>query len=677
MCGLAGEIACTAHGRADADRAVPMLQAILHRGPDDVGSWDDETGAACMFHARLALVDSTGGKQPMTNFSGDVVIAFNGEIYGFERIRRDLERRGVVFRARSDTEVLLQLYLHFGPDFVRDLEGEFAFVLVDRRNGQTMLARDRFGIKPLFTSVRNGLLLFGSEAKAILAHPWDERRLNLTTLNRELHGVFLPQDTLFCGISAVEPGSYLLVSRGGIATHRYYDLDLEAAGTSRLTFDQATEALEVALTEAVRDRFHGDAPVGLFLSGGVDSSSVAALAAATSIRQVSTYSIDFVGTAESERAAAAYAADHLALRSIFLEVTAEDMERAFESSVWHAETTVSNAHGTAKMLLAQRAKREVKAVLTGEGADELHCGYAYFEHAALLSDAAAGAQQRTLSQFLAHHGPRDGVLGAITPNIRTLLAGDGPGCGPGGVPYAAMRGYVAGRGLRFMTSADFRRQVKERPHQAVLDWLAHRSPGARRLDDVTLSRFVALHTDLPHYNLGFLGDRAEMANGLEARLPFLDSRVVDLLWRLPPQFHRRNGEGKRVLRAVLARRLPKTAERPKRAFLTPPGPSGDLLRGALAQRWLSMAAIRRAGIFRPAALAAVRQFVAASQRSRSMGFYLSAHLTTALSAHLIVDMFCERFAETLSRRAAMSLGELRARLNRDRQRPVPRCRPYG
>ena len=666
MCGLAGEVACAAHSRADVDRALPMLQAILHRGPDDVGSWDDETGAACLLHARLSLVDIAGGRQPMASFGGEVVIAFNGEAYGFERLRRDLERRGVTFCTRSDTEVLLQLYLRFGPEFVRELQGEFAFALVDRRNGRTMLARDRFGIKPLFTSVRNGLLLFGSEAKAILAHPWSERQLNLTTLNRELHGVFLPQDTLFCGISAVEPGTYLMVSRDGIATHRYYDLDLEAAGTSRLTFEQATEALEATLTEAVRDRFHGDVPVGLFLSGGVDSSSVAALAGTASIPQVSAYSIDFTGTAESERAAAEHAADRFALRSVFLDVSAEGIEQAFESSVWHAETTVPNAHGTAKMLLAQRAKREVKAVLTGEGADELHCGYAYFEHAALLSNAAAGEQRPRLSQFLAQHGPRDGVLGAITPTIRRRLAGGG---GRGGVPYAAMRAYVAGRGVRFMTNADFRRQAEERPDQALLQWLVHRSPEARSLDDVTLSRFVALHTDLPHYNLGFLGDRAEMANGLEARLPYLDNRVVDLLWRLPPQFHRRNGEGKRVLRAVLARRLPRTAERPKRAFLSPSGSSRDLLRGPLAQRWLSMAAIRRAGIFRPAALAAVRQLVGPSQRSRSLGFYLSAHLTTALSAHLIADMFCDRFAETLSRRAAMSLCDLRARLSRNRQLP--------
>src|SRR5262249_40655017 len=163
-------------------------------------------------------------------------------------------------------------------------------------------------------------------------------------------------------------------------------------------------ALEAALTEAVRERFHGDAPVGLFLSGGVDSSSVATFAAATAGHAVSAYSIDFVGSGESERGAAQHAADQLGLRKAFLEVSAGDMQRAFESSVWHAETTVPNAHGTAKMLLARRAKREVKAVLTGEGADELHGGYAYFEHAKLLS--ATEQQAGALSQFLAHHGPR-------------------------------------------------------------------------------------------------------------------------------------------------------------------------------------------------------------------------------------------------------------------------------
>jgi asparagine synthase (glutamine-hydrolysing) len=313
------------------------------------------------------LVDVEGGRQPMATPGEDIVIAFNGEIYGFERLRRELEERGATFRTRSDTEVLLQLYLHFGPDFVSRLEGEFAFALIDRRNRRAMLARDRFGAKPLFTSMRNGLVLFGSEAKAILAHPWSERQLNLAALNRELHGTYLPGDTLFAGVAAVEPGTYLLVSRQGVTTRRYFRLDPEAAGTARMTFDQAREALEAVLGEAVRERFHGDAPVGLFLSGGVDSSSVAALASEATPSQVPAYSIDFVGTGESERRAAEFAAERLGLRGVFLEVAAENMAQAFEASVWHAEATVPNPHGTAKMLLARRAKQDVKAVLTGEG----------------------------------------------------------------------------------------------------------------------------------------------------------------------------------------------------------------------------------------------------------------------------------------------------------------------
>ncbi len=667
MCGLAGEIACEPRARADADRALPMLQAILHRGPDGLGLWEDDGGDACLLHARLALVDAAGGKQPMTIAAGNVVVAFNGEIYGFERTRRELEARGAVFRTHSDTEVLLQLYLQFGPDFVRELEGEFAFALFDRRNGQAMLARDRFGVKPLMVAVRHGLLLFGSEAKAILAHPWSERRLDMTTLNRRLDGVFLPQDTLFAGISAVEPGTYMLVSRQGITARRYADLDPEAAGTSHLTFDEAVEALEPLLAEAVHKRFHGDAPVGIFLSGGVDSSTVAAFAGSApprTARNCSTYSIDFTGSAESERGAATETARRLALHGVQQEIAAADLEDAFETSIWHAETIAPNAHGTAKMLLARRAKHDVKAVLTGEGADELHGGYAYFEHAALLAAAAQGhdrSAKNALSQFLATHGPRDGVLGAITPQLRQELAWSHNG----GTPYAAMRAQVAGRGSRLLKTAEFRRQAQGEPAQALLDWLSLRAPGARILDDSTLSRFVALQTDLPAYNLSSLGDRVEMANGLEARLPYLDRGVVDLLWRMPTRFHHANGESKRVLRAILARRLPHLAMKPKRAFLTPTTPSCDLLGGRLADRWLSRNAARRVGIFRPGALAAARFLLPACRRSPSLAFYASAYLTMALSVHLIVEMFCEQFPETLARRSLLTLGELRRRLGRD------------
>ena len=664
MCGLAGEIACAPHSSVEASRAVPMLQAILHRGPDDVGLWESERREACLLHARLSLVDIAGGHQPMSDADDTVVIAFNGEIYGFEQIRDELIADGAVFRTRSDTEVLLQLYLRLGPDFVRHLEGEFAFALVDRRNGQTMLARDRFGVKPLFVAERNGLLLFGSEAKAILAHPMMERRLDLTVLNRELHGCFLPRDSIFAGVSAIEPGTYMLVSRLGALTRRYADLDPEAAGSLRISFEDAVDALDATLSEAVRQRFHGDAPVGAFLSGGIDSGTVATLASAERKTPLSAFTIDFTAQPESECAAATQTARELALRHVVLPVDAASMQDAFETSVWHAEMTVPNPHGAAKMLLAQRAKHDVKAVLTGEGSDELHGGYAYFDHAALLAATATDGSREALSRFLANHGPRDGVLSGIRPAHRKRLAWSESG----GTPYAAMRAHVARWGARIFATSDFRRQAEGPPAQALLDWLSTRAPQARMLDDVTLSRFVSLYTDLPRYNLTFLGDRMEMAAGLEGRLAFLDSRVVDLLWRLPAEFHRQNGESKRVLRAVLARRLPSAAQRAKRTFVTPNAPASGLIASALGQRWLSMDVTRRRGLFRPAAVAAARRLVMASAGPSASVFYLNSYLTIAASAHMIVDMFCERFAENLARRAPLSLAELRVRLDHAQER---------
>ncbi len=669
MCGIAGEIACTPHARTDADRALPMLQAILHRGPDDLGLWEEPQGAAALFHARLSLVDLQGGCQPMADIGNRVVIAFNGEIYGFARLRRELEAGGAIFQTDSDTEVLLQLYLRDGPDFVAGIEGEFAFVLHDRRNGRTMLARDRFGVKPLFVSRQDGLLLFGSEAKAILAHPFAPRALDLPALDRRLNGVFLPQETLFAGIEAVEPGTYRLVSRQDSVTRRYADLDPQVAGTSRLAFDETVEALEPLLAAAVRKRFHGDAPVGIFLSGGVDSSTVAAFAGAArrpdDTAPVAAFSIDFSGSAEAEGAAAAATAGALGLRHVPLPVAAADLEAAFATSLWHAETLAPNTHGTAKMLLAGRARDDVKAVLTGEGADELHGGYAYFQHAALLADVAEGktpGAAAALAGFLRSFGPRDGVLGAITPELRREFAWTTRG----GTPYAVLRAAAAGRGAALLTTADFRRQAQGdgRPARVLLDWLSVRAPAARMLDDSTLSRFVALQTDLPAYNLSSLGDRMEMATGLEARLPFLDRAVADLMWRMPVSHHHANGETKRVLRAVLARHLPQFPQKPKRAFLTPGSTSQALLGGSLAATHLARASTARHGIFRPLALATARMLLPAGTRRPALGFYAGAYLTMALSTHLIAEMFVERFAETLASRAVLTLPDLRRRLNR-------------
>lgn len=693
MCGFAGEIICSARRGADPERVLPMLQAILHRGPDEVGMWLDPAGGACLAHARLSLVDPEGGQQPMGDAAEQVVIVYNGETYGFERARAALAAQGVTFQTRCDTEVLLQLYLHHGPDFVRELEGEFAFVLLDRRHGLAMLARDRFGVKPLFFAEAQGTLLFGSEVKAILAHPFCARRVNAAALNRRLQGVFLPQESLFAGISAVEPGSYMLAWRdGSTVTRRYADLDPAAMGSTPMRFEEATEALEPLLAQAVKRRFHGDAPVGLFLSGGIDSGSVAAFAAEVAAgmgglgntRQLTAYSIDFSDSPDSEGEAAAATAATLGLRQVMLPVTTADLEATYAEAVWHSETLMPNTHGVAKLLLARQAKQEVKAVLTGEGADELHGGYVYFRHAALLAAAMTdgaggkdGGVKSDLARLLREHGPRDGVLPQIAPACRRLARWREDGCSAqDGLPYVALRALIGSRAGRWLTSGAFQQQLRAdegEPDTAgdLLRWLAQRSPRARSLDDVSLSRLISAITDLPGYNLCVLGDRVEMATGLEARLPFLDRDVVDFFWRLPTQLHHGNGqddgrhpygESKRVLRAVLAKRLPETALRPKRTFMTPTAFSCHLLRSELARQWLNPAAIRKAGIFQPAMLGALYRSVGLWGRHRVYAYQLASYLSMAISAHLIQDMFCDNFAANLQRRAPMSLTDLRQRL---------------
>lgn len=688
MCGFAGEItwadmAGSSRRRADAERVLPMLQAILHRGPDEVGMWLDPAGSACFAHARLSLVDPDNGQQPMSDAAEQVVIVYNGETYGFERARAALAAQGVVFQTRCDTEVLLQLYLHYGPDFVRELEGEFAFVLLDRRHGLAMLARDRFGVKPLFIAEAQGALLFGSEAKAILAHPFCARRINMAALNRRLQGVFLPQESLFAGISAIEPGSYRLAWRDGSSvTRRYADLDPAAMGSAPMRFEEAAEALEPLLAQAVQRRFHGDAPVGLFLSGGIDSGSVAAFAAEVGgggdhARRLTAYSIDFTDSPDSEGAAAAATASRLGLRQVMLPVTTADLEAAYAETVWHTETLMPNTHGIAKLLLARQAKTEVKAVLTGEGADELHGGYVYFRHASLLAMARQDDKRVAvdIARLLREHGPRDGVLPQITPALRQLARWHDEGNGDG-VPYGLLRAVVGSRAGRWLTGRSFQRQVREdegEPDTArdLVHWLAQRSPQARSLDDISLSRLVSALTDLAGYNLCVLGDRVEMATGLEARLPFLDRDVADFFWRLPTELHHGNGrddgthpygESKRVLRAVLAKRLPETALRPKRTFMTPTAFSCHLLRSELARQWLNPAAIRRGGIFQPAMLGALYRSVGLWGRHRVYAYQLASYLSMAISAHLIQDMFCENFAANLQRRAPMSLADLRQRL---------------
>ncbi|MBU1212419.1 MAG: asparagine synthase (glutamine-hydrolyzing) [Alphaproteobacteria bacterium] len=645
MCGIAGEISLGAC--ANLNRSKPMIDTILHRGPDGLGYWSDPHNQVALLHCRLAIVDIAGGHQPMHSTSDEIVIVFNGEIYGYKKWRTDLKNSGYRFRSESDTEVLIALYLRDGPSFVDKLEGEFAFVLYDGKQRRTLIARDRFGIKPLFYCITNGLILFGSEIKAIFAHPFAERRFDPEVLNRRIHGVLLPDETIFAGIKTVPPGHAITIDRTGhIICRRHAGLDPELAGSSRIDRSSAEDAFDEAFSEAVTDRLQGDADIGVYLSGGVDSSLVACVMGQNSTSSHRAYTIGFDCPPYGEAGDAARTAGQLGLQHEIEPIGTGDLDDHFVRSLWHCETTVVNAHGTAKMRLSERASRRVKVVLVGEGADELHGGYAYFRHASLIEASGGNGASNQLQQFLKANGLEDGVLASATYRRRSKLANGSSAA----IPYSALRASVIQDVFGRCVSSDFRSQVQPDPAVQLLEWIDHHDPAARKkLNDMALSRYASAITDMPNYHLGFLGDRSEMANGIEGRLPYLDRRVVDLLWSLPDEFHL-GDQTKTLIRSSLARRLNgNAANRYKRLFVAPWVATKGMFEGALARRWLSAEATASAGVFHPAWVSGVlRAYNFLPPRSRFRKA-LEGFLMTVLSVNILDDLFVKNFAASLER----------------------------
>ena len=644
MCGIAGEIALTKFSSTDLERAWPMIHTILHRGPDDCRGWESKTKRAALLHSRLSIVDLEHGQQPMHGTEGEVTIVFNGEIYGFKRLRKELEQSGYRFATTSDTEILIALYLRDGPGFVDQLEGEFAFVLYDGGKQRTLVARDRFGVKPLFYSVRDGIFLFGSEIKAILAHPHVERRIDPEVMHRRIHSVLLPDETMFKGIKAVLPGSVMMLDGNGqITNRRHAELDPEKAGQLRMDQASAEDAFEEAFSAAVSERLHGDVEVGIFLSGGVDSSLVAAMTRDVSTANHPTYTIGFKNRHYGEAERAGQTASHLGFDHDVEPVGSEDLDAHFARSLWHAESNVVNTHGTAKLCLSDRASKRVKVILAGEGADEIHGGYAYYRHAALLEAVQDKKNVQALKDFIKDNGPEDGVLSKATPQRRNTLAG----ASSAGIPYAAQRADILQDMLRNVLNPEFRASVMLNPAGQLIDWLDHYNPQARRLDDMTLSRFTSAITDMPNYNLSFMGDRSEMANSIEGRLPFLDKRVVDLLWGLPNKYHA-GDQTKTLIRSALAKRLPTgVASRYKRMFVSPPATNNGLFEGEQADHWFSKQTTRSVGVFRPTAVSSMRKIYKLLPQSSRFRRVIESFLMTVLSAHVIDDMFIRNFDRSL------------------------------
>ncbi|MBX6313386.1 MAG: asparagine synthase (glutamine-hydrolyzing) [Isosphaeraceae bacterium] len=590
MCGIAGFV--NRDGEA-ADRGIleRMTATLAHRGPDGDGFYLD--GPVALGHRRLAIIDLDGGAQPMANEDGSVWVTYNGELYNEPELRAGLIAQGHSYRTACDTESLVHLYEERGTDFARHLNGMFALALWDRKRRRLILARDRMGQKPLFyAEMPGGGLVFGSEPKAVLAHPAVGRRLDPQGLARYLFYEYVPAPaSIWLGLRKL-PRSHVLVWEGGrITLARYWDSPRPIAAAADGDFETTAERFWGELRAAVGRHRRADVPLGVFLSGGVDSSSVAAaLTELEPARGVHTFSIGFEDPSFDESQHARAVARHLGTdhhEQIFS--VASVLELLPEVAGWLDEP-FGDASILPTHLLSRFARSEVKVVLGGDGADELLAGYPTFaaERAARVFRRLPGPA-RQLAGVAVRQLPVDHGNFSFDFKLKQFLRGASE---PEPLAHQRWLGSFSGPEIDRLLVARDGFDV-EAEHLRRADGLA---PGA---DPLTRSLWLYQDTYLPEDILTKV-DRASMACGLEVRAPFLDTQLVDLMQALPPSYKYGRGQTKRLLKRAAANRLPASIlERPKKGFGIPVarwlrGPLANLLDELLGPRRLA-----RQGLFRP------------------------------------------------------------------------------
>lgn len=612
MCGIAGFI--NPHHVDDVPSmllsASKMAARVLHRGPDDAGAWTDRDAGIALSHQRLSIIDlSPAGHQPMRSPCGRYVIVYNGEIYNHQDLRTDLERSGGSFdwRGHSDTETLLAALRHWGVrGTLERVNGMFAFGLWDATERTLFLARDRMGEKPLYYGRCGDTLLFGSELKALTVHPDWRGEVDRDALALYMRHNCVPAPwSIYRGIAKLPPAHFLAIRNGGRDVGKpicYWDLGLVAqqgVGADIGESGALTEELDILLRDAVKRRMAADVPLGAFLSGGYDSTTVAALMQAQSERPVKTFSIGFFEESYDEAPHAKLVAGHLGTDHTELYVTPEEAMAVIPKLPAIYDEPFSDSSQIPTYLVSELARQHVTVSLSGDGGDELFCGYNRYVTGyriwsklrlfprpvrAFLSAVFRYAPGHSLD-VLQRRLPRRFRVSNLADRLPKLA--DVLGHQDGRSFYRSLVSHAVNPG-ELVLGSDEPKTILDHPD------LLPDLPGLREQ-----MMYLDMKTYLPDDILTKL-DRASMAVSLEARVPLLDHRVVEFAWRVPMQYKYRNGEGKWLLRQMLSRYVPpELMKRPKKGFGVP---IEYWLRGPLrdwAECLIDANRLRKEGFFDP------------------------------------------------------------------------------
>ena len=638
MCGIAGIFNRTVRAPVRAEQVNRLLGAIRHRGPEAAGMMLD--GPVGLGHDRLSIIDLSGGLQPIANEDGTVWIVCNGEVFNYIELREELIERGHRFRTGSDSEVIVHLYEERGPACLDALIGQYAFAIWDGRHQTLLLARDRLGVRPLFYAQVGVALVFASEIKAILAHSGLTPELDVEALDQ----VFttwapLPGRTTFRGVQEIPPGHYMVVDHATQALRPYWTLDFanEGRGVGRGERYYA-ERLRELLIDAARLRLRADVPVGAYLSGGLDSSAIAAVIRRYTGNHLKTFSIAFNDRHFDEREHQQRMAAYLGTEHVSLVCDDADIGAVFPEVVWHAEQPLLRTAPAPMYLLARQVRAHgMKVVLTGEGADEFLGGYDIFKETRVRRFWAARPES-TLRPLL---------LQKIYGDVRGLS-----GLSPAYLAAFFRQGlldtddsYYSHR-LRWRNTARLKRLFSEgtRAQLATYDGEAALARALDGLsadwDPLSQAQFIESRIFLSQYLLSAQGDRMAMAHAVEGRFPFLDHRLVEFAATIPPGLRLKGLDEKYILKRAMADLLPPAVPaRTKRPYRAP---IRNAFFGSRAPEYvralLAPGAIRRAGIFDPAAVGLlVRKAEAAAHLSETDGMALVGVLSTQLLHHMFID----------------------------------------
>ena len=544
MCGFVG---FSHKGNIDYDRQAvteAMCERIAHRGPDSRGS--AHLGAVSLGFCRLSLLDLSGGDQPMRSADGRYVIVMNGEIYNYRELRETLIREhGCTFRTQSDTEVVLQAYARYGEKTAALLRGMFAFVILDTLDGSLYAARDPFGIKPFYYTQQGDAFLFASEQKAFLEHPSFRREINPEALKMYLVFQYVPlRETILKGVFRLEPGRYFTYRDGELHIVRYFDPLPQKARWRRR---DAAEQIDRAMQDSVRCHQIADVEIGAFLSGGVDSGYLLSLA-----RSEKVYSIGFEAEGFDETAHARALCEALGLQTHARELRPEEFFEALPRLQYYMDEPEANLSSVPLYFLARDAAKDVKAVLSGEGADELFGGYQWY----IQSDAARLWRKlpMTLRRRVA------GWTAKAPERLRRFFADNARTVEDSYIGQAFIMDDEAANGLlteKYRCDLTYRDVTK--PYYDKV----------RGCDDLTKKIYLDMNLWLPNEIL-LKGDRMTMAHSLELRVPYLDRELWAIAKTLPSRLKMRGRYTKPALRRAARRHIPtETAEREKIGFLVP------------------------------------------------------------------------------------------------------------